>query len=207
MATSGNPATRAKQAKVKKQKTATSASAWKKNDSHALIELPSGNVAKIRRPGIPELMAAKVLPDSITPMAQSAIDKAQGKPVEEASTILKEEDFSIDEIAEMVDAFDKIAEMVFVEPPVRFHKVEVGKRVAPGKKEGSPDRTFSVYEDIQEEDRDDDYVYTDDIDMEDKVFVFNYAVGGTPDLERFRREYGASMGGVSSGEGVEVSAE
>ena len=63
MATSGNPAIRAKQAKVKKQKSATSASAWKKNESSALVELPSGNVAKIRRPGIPELMAAKVLPD------------------------------------------------------------------------------------------------------------------------------------------------
>lgn len=206
MATSGNPAIRAKQAKVKKQKSATSASAWKKNESSALVDLPSGNVAKIRRPGIPELMAAKVLPDSITPKAQAAIDRAQGKKIDESSA-MTEDDFDIDEVAEMVDSFDQIAEMVFVEPPVRFHKVKVGERVAPPKNEKASPRTFAVYEQIPEDERDEDYVYTDQIDMEDKVFVFNYAVGGTPDLERFRREYGNAMGGVSSSEGVEMSPE
>jgi hypothetical protein len=43
--------------------------------------------------------------------------------------------------------------------------------------------------------REEDKLYVDEIDMDDKLFIFNFAVGGSRDLEPFRA---ATSGGVGS---------
>jgi hypothetical protein len=40
------------------------------------------------------------------------------------------------------------------------------------------------------------FLYPDMVDLEDKFFIFNYAVGGTRDLERFRTELAANVADV-----------
>lgn len=50
-------------------------------------------------------------------------------------------------------------------------------------------------------------IYTDQISLDDKMFLFNYAVGGTRDLERFREESRATVASVANGEGVPVQAQ
>jgi hypothetical protein len=45
--------------------------------------------------------------------------------------------------------------------------------------------------------RDDEFVYIDQVDLEDKMFILNFAVGGTRDLERFRQEVGESLRGLA----------
>lgn len=56
-------------------------------------------------------------------------------------------------------------------------------------------------------DRRDDIVYTDDVDMNDRMFIFNWVVGGSADLERFRKEQAASLADVRSGSDVERPPE
>ena len=50
-------------------------------------------------------------------------------------------------------------------------------------------------------------VYADMVDLVDKMAIFNYAVGGTRDLESFREGLDAAMGGLEVGEGVRETAE
>ncbi len=58
-----------------------------------------------------------------------------------------------------------------------------------------------------EEARDPDGLYVDDVDLEDKVFLFNWAVGGTADVEAFRKEQADNLAVVHSSEDVEHKTE
>jgi hypothetical protein len=56
-------------------------------------------------------------------------------------------------------------------------------------------------------DRTDDVLYTDEIEDNDKFFILQWAMGGTKDLETFRRQQAAAVESVSSGASIELSAE
>lgn len=43
------------------------------------------------------------------------------------------------------------------------------------------------------EERADDVLYVDEVDFDDKQFIFQWVVGGTKDLEKFRAEQAASV--------------
>jgi len=45
-----------------------------------------------------------------------------------------------------------------------------------------------------------EFLYVDEIQFEDKMFIFNWAVGGTADLEKFRQELGAGLELVPGGQ-------
>lgn len=50
-------------------------------------------------------------------------------------------------------------------------------------------------------------IYASQIDLDDKAFIFNFVVGGTRDLEAFRRQQRELMVGVSTGEDLEKPTE
>jgi len=50
-----------------------------------------------------------------------------------------------------------------------------------------------------DEKRDPEAIYADDVDDDDKMFVFQWAVGGTSDLAQFRQESQKLMGSISAG--------
>jgi hypothetical protein len=52
--------------------------------------------------------------------------------------------------------------------------------------------------------RDQTILYVDEVDFNDKMFIFNFAVGGPADLETFRTQSGLDVGNVPAGEGVEL---
>lgn len=181
---SGNPA--------KRSTTKT----WKRNKGEEL-ELPSGNVALVKRPGPASLLSDNILPDTLMPIVQQAIAKGKGIKPEDQLKLMEDPA----QIAGMLDAMDRLMVKVVVEPKVAYHKRSVSQDPAD---EAQPVQ----WEVIPEEDRDDDtYIYTDEVDLEDKMFVFQYAVGGTRDLERFRDEHGASLGDLSDVSGDEDTAE
>lgn len=53
-----------------------------------------------------------------------------------------------------------------------------------------------------DDDRIEGLVYVDSIDIQDKMFIFQYVLGGTSSLEQFRAESDELMGGVDAGEPV-----
>lgn len=55
--------------------------------------------------------------------------------------------------------------------------------------------------------RDDDVLYVDEVDLDDKMFLFNWAVGGTADAERFREESNVAVEHLRSGSDVGSAPE
>jgi hypothetical protein len=173
---SGNPA-----------KSVSTAKGWKRNKGEEL-ELPSGNVALVKRPGPQALLSKGILPDTLMPIVQQAIKSGKGLRPEDTEAMMKDPE----KIVEMLDAMDRLLVEVVVEPTVAYHKELIDDE----------------WVDIPADERDEDtFVYTDDIDMDDKMFVFQYAVGGTRDLERFRHEHAAGLGNLPDGSGDENTSE
>jgi hypothetical protein len=102
-------------------------------------------------------------------------------------------------VLEMMDSMDRLLTKVVIEPRVKWHKVSEEDLGPGGYLAGSG---LSVGEEVPEHLRDDEYIYSDDVDFEDKSFIFNYAVGGTRDLERFRSETKATLDAVQDVDGV-----
>jgi hypothetical protein len=55
---------------------------------------------------------------------------------------------------------------------------------------------------IPQEGRNEEDLYSDEIDLQDKMFTFQYVSGGDADLERFRQQVSQSMDSIPVGEGV-----
>jgi len=166
----------------KPKSTPKQKSTWKRKKGEDLT-LPSGNVALVKRPGMESFLTEGIIPDSLMPLVNEAIATGRGMPPEKMAEVAKDPKVVLD----MMDAMDRILTKVVVEPKVLWHKDSEGNV-------------------IPEDDRDDEYIYTDDVDFEDKSFIFNYAVGGTRDLERFRQETGASLDAVQNVDGVRDAA-
>jgi hypothetical protein len=192
---SGNPA-----------KKATSAKGWKKNKGEEL-ELPSGNVALVQRPGPGALLNDGIMPDTLMPIVQQAISKGKGLRPSDQAKLMDDPK----KLVEMLDSMDRLLVHVVVEPKVAYHKhqpLEEGVVLPwtniPEDQRGSgePCTACGV-----EHPGDDEVIYSDEVDMEDKMFVFQYAVGGTRNLERFRSEQRAALGNLPEREGDEDPAE
>lgn len=182
------PTSKPQDHKPKKNKSASSAAAFRKKSAAATqyTDLPSGNTVKVRPIPITDLLAENILPDALTAMVQEMLSKQDGTAKPEVS---QEEVHSLmaspQKIAEMFDIFDRVAAKVVVEPDCQYHRRLV---------EGSD----TEWETIPEEERDEEVLYADDMDFDDKSFLFQFAVGGTKDLERFRAGSVAAVGSMAA---------
>lgn len=162
---------------------------WKRATAEE-VTLPSGNLALVKRPGMEAFLLEGLIPDSLMGIVQEAINTGKGVPPAKMQEIISDPK----KVDAMFDAMDRILCRVVVEPAVVWHKRE--------KPDGSGD-----LEVIPEDERDPDtYIYTDEVFFDDKSFLFNYAVGGTRDLERFREETESTVASLQPGESVEVSS-
>lgn len=169
------------------------------------VTCPSGNLAQIRKPGITGLMSAGILGD--LDMLTGIVDKkfvapntgAKGKQAKQASR--DESVLNLLKDPKKLEAIQrvccKVAAHIVVQPTVRLHFVEVQ----------DPRDGKSIYTDLPETERnrepsleypENPVIYTDEIDFEDAMFLFQLAVGGTKDLESFRKRLDESVAGVES---------
>lgn len=189
----------------------TSVASWKKPVGEAL-ELPSGNTCLVKRPGMEKLFSAGVLPDELTKIALKNIDaaKAPGKPQDHLppggvtegldSESMKEFMQSENAIEDIFSAFDRITEMCVIEPKVRYHM----RQVVDSNGHTVTDIKGRVqWKEIPTDERSEEFLYTDDVDPDDKAFIFNFVVGGTRDLEQFRETTGNDVAAVQPREDVE----
>jgi hypothetical protein len=164
--------------------TPTSARAWKKASADTDLPLPSGHVCRVKRPGLPKLLSEKLLPDMLTPIAQKAVDAGmEGMPKMDD---LRETFTQPEMMTALFEATDRIAAYCVLEPHVEYHMRK--------KEAGQADQIQESYkpewEEIPADERDPDVLYTDDIEFNDKMFIFQFVVGGSRDLEEFRRQTG-----------------
>lgn len=189
---------------------ATSKKQWKKAEGEEL-PLPSGNTCMVKRPGMEKILGAGVLPDNMTSMALDYVKTAQtGKPQDHKSKggdpdidpemmekFMKEENA----IENIFRAFDRVTAMCVIEPKCLWH---LRPKINEDGSDVLDDSGKPIYEEIPEKERDEDILYTDEIDIDDKTFIFNFVVGGTRDVEQFRLQYGDAMATVQPSEDVEL---
>lgn len=147
---------------------ATSVTAWKKSTVIPPVELPSGNFIRLKKVGMQTLMRVGIMPNSLMTFATKAVGKGTGQAT----------DMSPEEMAEIAADPKKIEEIsTFMDRMVIFVAQE--PQVYPAPEGGEP--------------RDEEVLYVDEIDDDDKSFIFQVVVGGTTDLESFRAEHSASL--------------
>lgn len=176
-ARSGNPAkkaTAAKKATTKKTASKMSApsgvsdfSSFKQRAQGQLLPLPSGLVCRARRVMLQTFLNSGQVPNGLMVLVSEALEKGQEADVAE---MVGMEDGSVDieKVNEMFELVNAIVVEAVVEPKV--HPLP------------EPD-----------EERDDDLLYIDEFDDEDKMFLFQWIIGGTDDIASFREEAIASL--------------
>lgn len=156
----------------------TSASSWKKASSGGPLVVPSGHTALVRPVGLQVLVASKKIPNSLMKFVSEALNA--GKTPSMDSLNLDDENTLID----MMNFMDRVVIDCVIEPKVHPIPAE--------DEEGNPGP------------RDENLLYVDEVDQDDKAFIFQFALGGTRDLEQFREESAAVVGtlpNVSGGQG------
>lgn len=161
------------------------------------LELPSGETCLVRRPGPQTLIAAGVLDsfDSLTALVGAKLNEIDGKTEVSASALqtLAGQQANINAALGMVD---KVVEFVVLEPkvlrPIRRDDV-TGQPFLDSQGKEVP---------LSDQERDEKRLYTDDVDLADRMFILQFSVGGSADLERFRDETASLVGSVEALEGL-----
>lgn len=167
------------------------------------VTVPSGQTCRAKRLGMEGLIESGILgdADSLTAFVGRKYiiqhKGGKGKPDTEelnVGAVLKDPDA----LKKMVMLCDRALPVVVEQPEVKLHFVDA----ADGSTVMIPPDGSPVTVDGKRHKRDKGAVYTDQVGLEDKVFLFNFAVGGTRDIERFRGESAAAMAGVGHGEDI-----
>lgn len=154
----------------------TTAQEWKKAAAEP-VEMPSGNYMVLRKIGMQTLMATGKMPNNLMKIVRGAVDKGTGMDNVDMGEIIEDEK----QLLEMMSFMDDLICMVSVNPKVH-----------------------PVPED--EADRLDTMLYTDEVDAEDKSYVFAYVTGGTTSLEQFRETASANVATLSGRQDLELPA-
>ena len=160
------------------RKKATPVSDWKKAPEP--VELPSGKLIVLSNKSLSSFVLTGQIPNTLMSVITGAVNtkKAKGKSSQEATmdNILE----NPKALEDMFNAVDMYVCGVAIDPEI--HMVPEGG----------------------DQDKDDDLLYIDEIDQADKMFIFQRGIGGTTDLESFRRELAAGVDLVQSSEDVVV---
>lgn len=164
-----NPNARPRPAAARAQSGPTSASEWKKKTTlGTLVTVPSGNEVRVRTPGMQVFLSQGVIPNGLMPLIQEAMKQGEA-PSDEAAEALMDDPEKLQEILDLADA---VALFCFIEPKLNRVPFDDEGAIIP----------------IGDDRRDEEILYVDEVDLNDKLFIFQFAVGGTAELEQFRQE-------------------
>lgn len=184
----------------KQELNPTPASAWK---GKVAVEgtdlmLPSDNVARVRQISPQAFITSGLIPDPLTSIVRQAIHTKQGLPPSKLEAMVTDPD----KLRSTMEMFDRVLCYVVIEPHCEMPPVCVDC----GEYNTDDSHGLDTHE-YQEGPRDDDILYADTVDFNDKVFIFQWCLGGTRDLEAFRKQQRASLESVSNGKGVRSPAK
>lgn len=149
--------------------------AWGSQGGQHELTLPSGQVILTKRPGPQGLMEAGLLEalDTLSAIVDGElIPKAEGQAPElklDPAKLMQDPA----KLESMLHMMNRIVAYVVIEPQVKMTPNDITNR-EPG------------------------IVYTDQIDMDDKSFILQFAMGGTKDLETFRAQSAAAVGSMGA---------
>lgn len=183
----------------------TPASSWK---GRVAVEgtdllLPSGNVARIKQMSPQTFLSSGVLPDPLSAIINSAVHSKQGLPPEKMEEMADDPE----KIQASLELFDRVLVHVAVMPVIKMPPtcVECGEYYNVDGRH-SDERADEFHHYIEGK-RSPDILYADTVSLQDKIFVFQYCMGGTRDLEKFRSELPAGLGGLSHKQDLQHTPE
>lgn len=163
------------------KRAASPASEFKKGKKGKVIQLPSGLFMQVRRVELRTFLQRGDVPNPLLPLVEEALSKGQNADLD-GITGFKDGKVDLELVNEMYDMVNTVVCSVAIEPKV-----------------------FPVPED--EDARDDDLLYVDEVDDEDKMFLFQWSIGGTDDVATFRREAEEGLVALAQGSGGGVPTE
>lgn len=141
----------------------TSASAWKSQNGGTLLRVPSGNTCRVKtNVGMQMFLKQGKIPNGLMGFIQDAMAKAKPGMSEKDNLDL--------DVASLLGDTDKLRDILDMAAAVVV-EVVLEPVVTPVPPEGEP--------------RDPGLLYVDEVDFADQMYIFNFVVGGTADLERF----------------------
>lgn len=194
---------------------ATSAKDWKKKRNAGQVELtlPSENTCLAQFLQPEAFLSSGMIPDPLMKIVSKAINDKKGLPPMALQNMTKDPK----QLADAMMMIDKVICYVVVQPLVVMPPAcgmepatKRGSGVKCGKYRDVPEHTDPTNVDHHiylEDARDDGVLYADEVDLDDKMFLFQWAVGGTSDVESFREGLKANVAAVSGGKTVEHKAK
>lgn len=189
---------------------ATPVSQWKGKIEVEGIELPlpSGNTILARQMSPVAFMASGFMPDPLTNIVREAINTKQGLKPKALDDMSKDPK----KLGAALETFDRVLTYVVIEPTISMPPgccvsiagVECGELISAPVHQNSSESGKHAF---QPGARKDDVLYADQVDMDDKIFVFQWALGGTSDLVRFREEQSSALESAPDGEDVRPAAK
>lgn len=164
-----------------KKKTATSAKTWKGKSTGIDLTLPSGNICHARRPGMEAMMAQGKVPNSLLPIIAEQMATAKGG-----------------KRAQDLDLTTLLGDAEKMHGVLAFQDAVIIAAVKEPRVLETPEN---------DEDRDEDELYVDEVDAMDKAFIFQWAMGGAADLAKFRTGLAEAVLPLHTGEEVGAAAE
>lgn len=182
---SGNPA-----------KRVSKVSDWKRTSTAVEIELPSGHVALCNRIGMKSFLEKGTIPDTLTPIVEGMIRDKQFLPPEKAKEVASD----LKVVLETQEMLDRALVMTVVSPKVHLPPgcAVCGKWQDYNDDDAHNRKSSNFSHDYVQEDRREDRLYSDEVDLEDKLFLFNWSVGGGTDLTSFRAGWQESLEAMAS---------
>lgn len=136
------------------------------------LEVPSGQLCLVRRPGVEGLMREGILNDldSLTGIVEEKhIKRVSGKPQVNVSSLMNDQE----NLDNMLHVVDRVICHVVLKPEIQMTPNDPTRRV-------------------------NGVIYADMIDMIDKMFIFQYVVGGTRGIESFRDQFSETLGSLDT---------
>lgn len=192
------------------------------------VPLPSGETVLARRPGVQGLIKAGVINelDALTGLVDLKHNQRVNPSKKAKTKGAKPQDFtgaqmSNEEIKSLLSDTDKLDQILRVAGRVAAYCVVRPSLRLHWRESEDPRDGKVISLDLTEEERveiivdikakspfpEDPVLFTDEVDMEDLMFLMNFAVGGTRDLAQFRAELHESVAGVVALQDVPLPTE
>lgn len=189
---SGNPAKRYSDVKE-----------WKRGVGATRLELPSGKVCLAKRVGMQTFLKTEAVPEKLEAFIRDLTDRAR---IDQLGPELLQDGRLVWQIEQTMD---RSLVLTMCSPPVQLPPGCAHEGCGRYLNFSDPvhNRSFDGFQhDYAPPERDDDVLYTDEIDVRDKLFLFNWTMGGTANIESFHRRWaeataivGLTMGEESAG--------
>lgn len=160
------------------------------------LTLPSGQTCLARRLGVEGLLEVGILDnvDELTSLVDNKyLTNQSGKKQPATAEVLKD----VGKIRPLITMADKALPHIVQDPVVALHFVE----------SGSSTRALTADERADAQRRTPGVVFTDQIGLEDKVWLFDWAIGSLSSLRNFRNDTGSDVAGVANVPGVSRPAK